>query len=48
MNAQSLSLAKHYNRPTAMKVTLIHVRPFHWLICRASGAPFKSRFNAPA
>ena len=28
MNAQSLSLAKHYNRPTAMKVTLIHVRPF--------------------
>jgi L-amino acid N-acyltransferase YncA len=48
MNAQSLSLAKHYNRPTAMKVTLIHVRPFNWRICRTSGAPFKSRFNAPA
>lgn len=48
MNAQSLSLAKHYNRPTAMKVTLIHVRPFNWRICRASGAPFESRFNAPA
>ena len=48
MNAQSLSLAKHYNRPTAMKITLIHVRPFNWLICRAYGAPFASRFNAPA
>jgi L-amino acid N-acyltransferase YncA len=46
MNAPSLSLAKHYNRATVMKVTLIHVRPFNWRICRASGAPFASRFLA--
>lgn len=46
MNHQSLSLAKHYNRPVAMTVTLIRVRPFNWRICRASGAPFASRFVA--
>ena len=45
-NTQSLSLAKHYNRATLMKVTLIHVRPLNWKICRASGAPFESRFIA--
>lgn len=44
MNTQSMSLAKHYNRATVMKVTLILVRPFNWRICRASGAPFASRF----
>jgi L-amino acid N-acyltransferase YncA len=44
MNAQSLSLAEHYNRATAMTVTLILVRPFNWRFCRASGAPFASRF----
>jgi GNAT superfamily N-acetyltransferase len=33
---------------SAMKVTLIHVRPFNWRICRASGAPFESRFTAQA
>jgi GNAT superfamily N-acetyltransferase len=46
LNTQSLSLAKHYDRATVMKVTLIHVRPFNWKICRASGAPFESRFIA--
>jgi L-amino acid N-acyltransferase YncA len=46
MNTQSLSLAKHYNRATIMKVTLVHVRPFNWKICRASGALFESRFVA--
>ena len=44
MNTQSMSLAKHYKRATAMKVTLIYVRPLKWRICRASGAPFESRF----
>jgi L-amino acid N-acyltransferase YncA len=46
MNAQSLSLARHYNRATVMKVTLIYVRPFNWRFCRASGAPFAARFIA--
>jgi hypothetical protein len=38
MNAQSLSLANHYNCPVAMTVTLIEVRPLKWRIHRASGA----------
>jgi L-amino acid N-acyltransferase YncA len=46
LNTQSLSLAEHYDRATVMKVTLIHVRPFNWMICRTSGAPFESRFIA--
>jgi L-amino acid N-acyltransferase YncA len=46
LNTQSLSLAKHYNRATVMKVTLIHLRPFNWKICLASQAPFESRFIA--
>jgi len=44
-NTQSLSLAKHYNRATAMKVTLIRIRPLRWTICRPSGASFDSRFQ---
>ncbi len=47
VNTQSMSLAKHYQRTAAMKVTLVHVRGLNWTFQKASGAPFESRFLKP-
>jgi GNAT superfamily N-acetyltransferase len=47
VNTQSMSLAKHYQRTAAMKVTLVHVRGLNWNFQKAVGAPFQSRFLKP-
>lgn len=44
VNKQSLSIAKHYRRTAAMKVTLVHVRGLKRTFRKTVGAPFESRF----
>jgi GNAT superfamily N-acetyltransferase len=48
VNKQSLSIAKHYRRTAAMKLTLVHVRGLMWTFRKAVGASFESRFSPPA
>jgi len=48
VNKQSLSIAKHYRRTAAMKLTLVHVRGLTRTFRKAVGAPFESRFALPA
>jgi len=48
VNTQSLSIAKHYRRIAAMKLTLVHVRGRTRTFRKAVGAPFESRFSLPA
>ena len=48
VNKQSLSIAKHYRRTAAMKLTLVHVRGLTRTFRKAVGAPFESRFSVPA
>jgi GNAT superfamily N-acetyltransferase len=48
VNTQSMTLAKHYQRTAAMKVTLVHFRGLNWTFKKAVGAPFESRFLKPA
>lgn len=47
LNRQSLTIAKHYRRPVAMKLTLVHVRGINRIFKKAVGAPFESRFLDP-
>jgi len=47
VNRQSMTLAKHYQRTAAMKVTLVRVRALNWTFKKAAGAPFESRFLKP-
>jgi len=48
VNKQSLSIAKHYRRTAAMKLTLVHVRGLKTTFRKTAGAPFESRFSRPA
>jgi L-amino acid N-acyltransferase YncA len=48
LNTQSMSLVRHYRKPSTMNVTLVQFRAIHWTISRASGPPFESRFARPA
>ena len=48
VNKQSLSIAKHYRRTAAMKLTIVHVRGLMCTFRKAVGAPFESRFALPA
>jgi GNAT superfamily N-acetyltransferase len=47
VNKQSLSIAKHYRRTAAMKLTLVHVRGLARTFRKIEGAPFESRFSLP-
>jgi GNAT superfamily N-acetyltransferase len=47
VNTQSLSIARHYRRIPAMKVTLIRVNGSNRIFQKAVGASFDSRFLMP-
>jgi GNAT superfamily N-acetyltransferase len=44
-NPQSLALAKRRKKNKSMTVFLLRVRGNNWVIAKASGAPFDSRFS---
>jgi GNAT superfamily N-acetyltransferase len=44
-NPQSLALAKRRKKSKSMTVFLLRVRGINWVIAKAGGAPFDSRFS---
>jgi len=45
LNSQSSSLARHFRKSRAMRVTIVHLRGLNWTHRRALGAPLKTRFD---